>query len=309
MPDGVTFPFDPPLTPYRPCARPDQADVNLLLDVVAALDQGVPAIVACLREHGVASWDLALMLDAPFGVDGPALFELGDLRALLFTPSMTQSAMRVSDPSELLLDYTRVMMGFLLLHSAPCRIEMIGLGGGSLAKFCYRHLFDADITVIEIDPRVIALRDRFQIPHDDARFRVVEADGADFVHDDRSHPDVILVDGFSAHGQARRLDDSEFYRNCRDRLGDDGVLVVNLCGNVLARRIARNRLRQTFGNEIAIVPIEGEQNRIVFASKSRKVPDAGQLQRVAATLDLGQSIDFSKLATRIARRLTSIRAP
>ena len=300
----MTFPFDPPATSLRPCAR-REAEVSLLLDVVGALDEGQPAIAACLREHGVALREVALMFDAPFGVDGPSLFELGDLRALLFTPSMTQSAMRVSDPSELLLNYTRVMMGFLLLHPAPRRIEMIGLGGGSLAKYCYRHLPDADITVVEIDPRVIALRDRFQIPRDDARFRVVQADGADFVRHERSHPDVILVDGFSRRGQARRLDESEFYRNCRDRLGDEGVLVVNLCSNVFARRIAKTRLRRTFGNEIAVVPIEGEQNRIVFASKSGSVPDAGQLQRVAATLDMRQGIDFPKLATQMANRLTS----
>jgi len=305
MPDGVTFPFDPPAPPHGPCARRDQAEISLLLDVVVALDHGQPAVAACLREHGVASRDVAMMFDAPFGVDGPALFELGDLRALLFTPSMTQSAMRISDPSELLLDYTRAMMEFLLLHPAPRRIEMIGLGGGSLAKYCYRHLPDADITVVEIDPRVIALRDRFEIPRDGARFRVVHADGADFVRDDRSQPDIILVDGFSRHGQARRLDESEFYRNCRDRLGDEGVLVVNLCSNVFARRIAKTRLRHTFGNKIAVVPIEGEQNRIVFASKSRSVPDAGQLQRVVATLDMRQGIDFPKLATQMAKRLTS----
>lgn len=271
MPDGVAFPFDPPATRRGPGVNCDQAEVRLLLDVVGALDQGHPAVAACLRTHGRAAHDVALMFDGPFGIDGPALFELGDLRALLFTPAMTQSAMRVSDPSALLLDYTRVMMGFLLPCPAPSRIEMIGLGGGSLAKFCYRHLPDTDITVVEIDPRVIALRDRFQIPGDDGRFRVVEADGADFVRDDRSQPDVILVDGFGRHGQARRLDDSEFYRNCRDRLSDDGVLVVNLCSNILARRTAKSRLRQAFGNKIAVVPIKGEQNRIVFASKSQSV--------------------------------------
>ena len=303
MPDGETFPFDPTVGPHGPYAR-RETELSLLLDVVVALDQGRPAIAACLREHGVAPRDVALMFDAPFGVDGPSLLELGDLRALLFTPSITQSAMRAGDPSELLLDYTRVMMGFLLLHPAPRRIEMIGLGGGSLAKYCHRHLPDADITVVEIDPRVIALRDRFQIPRDDARFRVVQADGADFVRDDRGHPDIILVDGFSGHGQAQGLDGFEFYRNCRDRLDDEGVLVVNLCSNILARRIAKNRLRRRFGNEIAIVPIEGQQNRIVFASKSRSVPDAGQLQRVAVTLDLRHSIDFPKLATRMAKRLT-----
>ena len=53
-------------------------------------------------------------------------------------------------------------------------------GGGSLAKFCYRHLPDTCITVVEINPHVIALRDEFKVPPDDRRFRVVEADGVHF---------------------------------------------------------------------------------------------------------------------------------
>ena len=32
------------------------------------------------------------------------------------------------------------MMGFLLFKPQPRSIGMIGLGGGSLAKFCYRYL-------------------------------------------------------------------------------------------------------------------------------------------------------------------------
>jgi len=51
-----------------------------------------------------------------------------------------QSAMRLEDPFALELDYTRCMMAFLLLHPAPRRALMIGLGGGSLAKLVFRHL-------------------------------------------------------------------------------------------------------------------------------------------------------------------------
>ena len=33
-----------------------------------------------------------------------------------------------------------------------------------MAKWCHRHLPQADITVVEINPHVIALRDRFYMP-------------------------------------------------------------------------------------------------------------------------------------------------
>jgi spermidine synthase len=81
--------------------------------------------------------------------------------------------MLASDPNFLVLSYTRTMMAFLLLHQEPERIAMIGLGGGSMPKWCYHQLPMTDITVIEISPIVIALREQFCIPEEDDRFRVI----------------------------------------------------------------------------------------------------------------------------------------
>jgi spermidine synthase len=69
------------------------------------------------------------------------------------------------------------MMAFLLFNPRPRRILILGLGGGSLAKFCYRHLPSATITAVEIDPHVMALREEFRVPADDERFRVLQGDG------------------------------------------------------------------------------------------------------------------------------------
>lgn len=58
--------------------------------------------------------------------------EDGAVRSLHFTIGEIQSSMRLDRPDELEVDYTRTMMGFLLLASRPRYIAMIGLGGGSL---------------------------------------------------------------------------------------------------------------------------------------------------------------------------------
>src|SRR5690606_28313210 len=92
-----------------------------------------------------------------------------------------QSRMRLDDPNALDLDYSRVMMAFLLLQPQPESILVIGLGGGSLPKYCRQHLPAAHITVVENNPAVIAARDTFQVPPDDERFSVVCADGAEFL--------------------------------------------------------------------------------------------------------------------------------
>ena len=84
--------------------------------------------------------------------------------ALHFDLFAIQSEMLLDAPDELMVGYTQTMMGFLLFQPAPSGIGMIGLGGGSLAKFCYRYLPSAVIAVAEIDVDVIALRNEFLRP-------------------------------------------------------------------------------------------------------------------------------------------------
>ena len=80
--------------------------------------------------------------------------------------------MQTQDPHALDLQYTRTMTGFLSFKPKPRHIGMIGLGGGSLAKFCHRYLPSARIEIVEINPHVLALRDEFWIPPDDARLTI-----------------------------------------------------------------------------------------------------------------------------------------
>ncbi len=91
----------------------------------------------------------------------PFVYEDGDSVTMQFQIGEIQSEMLVSDPNFLTLSYTRTMMAFMLFNKDPRHIAMIGLGGGSMPKWCYRQLPTAHITVIEINPKVIALRDQF----------------------------------------------------------------------------------------------------------------------------------------------------
>ncbi len=81
-------------------------------------------------------------------------------------------------PCELVVPYTRTMMGFLLFAPQPTNIVVIGLGGGSIPKYCHRYLPQSSVTVTEINPQVVALREVFRIPPDDERLRVLCEDGA-----------------------------------------------------------------------------------------------------------------------------------
>ena len=95
--------------------------------------------------------------------DKPFLVEDGEHRAMCFTTDGSiQSEMRIDNPSALVSEYTRKMMAFLLFRPRPRHVLMIGLGGGSLLKYCHRHLPTTRFTAIEIDANVISLRSHFR---------------------------------------------------------------------------------------------------------------------------------------------------
>jgi spermidine synthase len=184
--------------------------------------------------------------------------------SLYFKIGSVQSEMREDAPDFLLLIYTQIMMTFRRFNHLPRSIAMIGLGGGSMAKWCHRHLPHADITIVEINPHVIALRNRFYIPEDDHRFRVLCEDGADYVARAPERTDVLIVDGFNMDGQPPELCSQAFYNNCYRVLTASGLMVVNLCGDDDETNI--RRISKSFSDQIRIVlPEDG--NAVVFAHK------------------------------------------
>jgi spermidine synthase len=176
-----------------------------------------------------------------------------------------QSQMCVDAPDLLMLGYTRTMMSFLLFIERPRHIGIIGLGGGSIPKHCYRHLPDTQISVAEISPEIIALRKRFFIPDDDHRFKVFHEDGAEFVKRYANQFDVLIVDGFDAAGQPAQLCSSDFYDDCYRALARAGILVVNVCDSFPHTPV--RRIRQCFGNRVLAVGGEDSTNEIVCAVK------------------------------------------
>ena len=142
----------------------------------------------------------------------PRVYQDGDSVSLQFQIGEIQSEMLASDPNFLLLSYTRTMAAFTHFYQEHKRIAIIGLGGGSIPKWCYHHLPATDITVIEVSAMVISLREHSCIPADDDRFHVIRGDGADYVAVNEDSPEVLLVDGFDIHGSHRSFAHRNFTR-------------------------------------------------------------------------------------------------
>ncbi len=192
--------------------------------------------------------------------DGVRLLHLGG-------PAV-QSAMRLRNPYDLELEYTRAMMAFVLFHPEPRELALLGLGGGSIAKFIHRRLPDCRLTALEIDPEVVAAaRAYFLLPENDARLRVEVDDGARYVQRLEQALDVLLVDAYDAHRIAEDLATTEFYGHCLRALRPGGVAVYNLWGSDRRFDTYRRRLLQVFDGRILELPAEQKANVVVFAFK------------------------------------------
>lgn len=202
----------------------------------------------------------------------PYVRETLDSKSLHFCMDEIQSTMNLMAPHALALAYTRTMMAALLFKPQPATLAMIGLGGGSLAKFCQRQLPRTRIKVVEINPHVLALRHEFQVPEDDARFRVVLGDGAEFVRFAPYPLEVLMVDGFDYDGQPPALCSQQFYDDCRDALQPGGLLVVNLHTGHADFSLHLSRIERSFDGEVLALGDEDCSNTIVFASKGPLPP-------------------------------------
>lgn len=235
--------------------------------------------------------------------------EEAGVRYLHFGSDWIQGAMRVARPYALELDYTREMMAALLMRPAsqyprwPRRTLLIGLGAGSLTKFLHRHRPESQLTVVEIEPRVVAAAyHHFKLPDEDERLNIEIADGADYVMKKGKPFDLILVDGFDEDAKCGALDTLPFYLNARNRLSDQGLLVTNLLSRRKDFRASIDRLKEAFDGRALAFPSCDSGNAIAFGAIGETVEmDFAELKQEAEALRKATSLNLLPTLTRLSR--------
>jgi spermidine synthase len=191
--------------------------------------------------------------------------ESDGVRALHLGSGTIQSAMRLNAPHDLELTYTRGMMMFLLLHPQAKKLLLLGLGGGSIAKFTHHYLPQHTVCAVEINPQVIATaRSHFQLPDDDERLQTLEVDGVVYLREHPGEFDVVLHDAYGGQGMAEELSSQDFFDTCAGALADDGLLVVNLWGSDKQFDARLRRIEQSFAQRVLVLPTGHPGNVIVF---------------------------------------------
>jgi spermidine synthase len=218
------------------------------------------------------------------------------VRTLHIGSDTVQSAMRIAAPNELELSYTRSMMGFLLFHDDPKSVLMVGLGGGSVAKYMYQHMPAATIRVIEISERVLTVARRyFEVPENDARFEVIIGDGGEFVTRPGVRADLIMADGYDGKSHVEAVSTLAFYRHCHERLNPRGMLVVNLWGGDREFNNTLKRIEQAFPEGTLCLPAEKLGNVIVFGFRSAVGSVAwAELEHRAVELEARYELGFAR---------------
>jgi spermidine synthase len=210
-----------------------------------------------------------------------------------------QSTMRLSDPWALALDYTRCMMAFLLLHPEPREALMIGLGGGSLAKFFHRNFRRTNVRVVELDERVVAAaRTHFALPPDGERLRVEIGDGAEALSPECC--DVLVVDAYHDEEHVPTLASTEFYDAAYLALAEPGVMVVNFMDDDRLLNQYLGRMEAAFGGRVLAMKALYDPNILAFAFKGMPPRVEWEtLRKRAQDLESRYDLPFPRYVSRL----------
>jgi spermidine synthase len=225
-----------------------------------------------------------------------AVSEARGVRTLHVGGEAIQSSMRLEDPYALALDYTRCMMAFLLFHPAPRNALMIGLGGGSRAKFFFKKLRSTKVRVIEVDERIVhAARDHFALPKE---IQVEIGDGAEALEPECC--DVLVLDAFEDELHVPQLASAEFYDGAFLALEEPGALVVNFMNDDPKFDLTLQRLERAFGGAVVVMPALYDPNIIAFALRGiEKSISWSELRARAESLEARLGLPFTRYVARL----------
>jgi len=195
-----------------------------------------------------------------------------------------QGSMDMDDPTALVHEYVQRMMAWLLFvdpATVPKRQALqLGLGAGSLTKFCAKVL-RMKTTAIELNPQVLhACRGWFHLPDDSAKLQVILGDAAQEIKKPLwfGAVDALQVDLYDDEAAAPVLDSPEFYADCRRLLTEEGCMTVNLFGRSSSFARSVDRIAEAFGRDaIWAFKATREGNTVVLAQRTPSRPKRAEL--------------------------------
>jgi spermidine synthase len=102
-------------------------------------------------------------------------------------------------------------------------------GGGGVVPMVFKQSYPVSIDVVEIDPKVVEVAEKWFSLQQDERLRVFVEDGRMFIHNTKKHYDLVVVDVYTAGDRIPfHLTTREFLSQVRGRLRPQGIVAINL---------------------------------------------------------------------------------
>ena len=230
------------------------------------------------RDNGsILKNPLTVFPEVNFSDDGP-------VRHLHLDSQWIQGSMLMDAPNVLVHEYVQRMMAWLLLTDLDTVPKLqalqLGLGAGSLTKFCHK-VVRMKTCAIEINPQVIrACRGWFKLPLDNSRVQVILGDAALEILNPKwwGAVDALQVDLYDHEAAGPVLDTEAFYRDCRRLLTPTGCMTVNLFGRSSNFQRSSDKIAAAFGRDaIWAFKATREGNTVVLAQRTASRPKRAEL--------------------------------
>lgn len=119
----------------------------------------------------------------------------------------------------------------ILSHGKIKKVLIIGGGDGGILREICRHKNIENITMVEIDNKIIDLCKKYFPNHSnnsyqDFRLKLIIDDGLKFTKETKEKFDLIISDSTDPIGCGKNLFLSEFYFNCKQCLNQNGIFVA-----------------------------------------------------------------------------------
>jgi len=273
----------------------------------------------------------ACMFQTPFGFLRAAVQSPGDLmyevrsqfshilvtredstRTLWFVrdsgEKVVESRVDLNRPDDLLVEYTRFMFLSYLFRPNPEKVLIVGLGGGSMVHFLHGKDPKVKVDVVEIDPMIVNIADRYFGVRTGGNVNINVADGLDYLTHTDARYDVIYMDAFlrpsggtDKTGVPLHLKTLKFYGEVQKRLNPDGVVVFNINPHLSVGEDIRT-IKEAFPHTY-VFRLTGYDGYVVVGSTSSSGLSKQDMRIAAARLDnrFKTHSQFRRMADQLAR--------
>ncbi|MCR5486333.1 MAG: fused MFS/spermidine synthase [Lachnospiraceae bacterium] len=189
--------------------------------------------------------------------------------------------------------YYDYAMAAPVMSGSPEDMLVLGMGTGTYGRQCLRYFKDLKVEGVEIDGRITDLAGLyFDAPEE---VPVYTYDGRAFLMADDRKYDVIMVDAYQDISIPFQMSSLEFFREVRDHLKDNGVMVVNMNMRSDEEGNINEYLCDTIASvfpSVATIDVPYCTNRELFAAKEGEC-----IERLAQNMASGEYGDpeFAKL--------------